>query len=484
MANSKSEVRSLKSLLGLKLKIPKYQRPYRWGTNQIESLLSDIWENKKMKKDIPYMVGTVILHVDNEDNNIVDGQQRLTTLTLILYALGKDGDEMSLLNESFSPGIIKKNYKYIDDWLNNNEIDRADFEKYILDKITFVIITTKDKDEAFVFFDSQNSRGKSLEQKDLLKAHHLRCVANDNIATESAKKWEKLDKKEKLTYLIGNILGRSRQRIRKEKEKSIDVLQEFRAQRVQSFSKKQDSSYKLSRYHQPPIFDSWGPDDNGNWKLVFRDISPQQETGCLKITGDSEKFLPLQLMQPLEGGEQFFWYVQKYNILLNEELFNENFESSVLSGTIIEIYKRINDAANRSSGMRYIKDVFEASLLFYYDKFGEEDLEKFGLWLEHALLYLRYRQYLIKEATIRNYIIDEFNPFAIINEAAFPENCIYRMDDFIRGKYKKIDDDNYKRGIRKLYHEELKCIVKNNKDVFEKADLKDKNRFKELWRQE
>jgi hypothetical protein len=481
--NNISKVENLKSLLEMELKIPEYQRPYKWNIKQIKNLLSDILENQKMKKDIPYMIGTIILHKDDKGLNIVDGQQRLTTLTLILYALGKT-DGMSLLNELFLTDIVERNYKYINDWLNKYEIDKDDFKKYILEKTIFVIITTTDIDEAFVFFDSQNSRGKPLERKDLLKAHHLRYVDDSKIATESAKEWEKLDKKNKLTYLIDNILGRTRQRIRKEKANSIDVLHEFKAQRI---SKKKGSFYKLSKYHQPPIFDSWRYIDREELgdcglELIFRDIDAWQGTKRLKFVADSKKFLPLQLMQPLEGGEQFFWYIQKYSILLYEELFNEKFEPKVLPKIVMKIYKVINDAANWNVGMRYIKEIFEAAWLFYYDKFGTEDMEKFGLWLEHALLYLRYRQSSIQYATVRNYIIHEFNPFAIINEAAFPENCIYQIDDFVRGKFKD-EKINYEVGIRKWYHDKISTIVSDNRTLFESIELKDKNRFKEIWSQ-
>ncbi|MDR1897705.1 MAG: DUF262 domain-containing protein [Prevotellaceae bacterium] len=478
MAENKiSDVINLDTLLKMNLKIPEYQRPYRWDIEQVKNLLSDIWENKKYREDVPYMIGTIILHFDSDKDelNIVDGQQRLTTLTLILYALGKN-DAVSLLEESFSPDVVKKNYKYINYWLNKYEIERSDFKEYILGKVTFVIITTTEIDEAFVFFDSQNSRGKSLERKDLLKAHHLRYVENEKIAINSAKEWETLDKKKKLTYLIDNILGRTRQRIRKENSNSIDVLQEFKAQRV---SKKKDSFYKLSKYHQPPIFDSWryidreALDDDDGLELVFRDIDAWQGTKRLKFVSDSKKFLPLQLMQPLEGGEQFFWYVQKYNILLNEEL------PKVLSESVTKIYSVIANAANWNIGMWYIKEVFEAALLFYYDKFGTDDMENFGLWLEHGLSYLRYRQSSVQYATVRNYIIREFNPFSIINEAAFPENCIYQIDDFVRGKYKD-ERINYEKGIRQWYHGKISTIVSNNKTLFENTKLIDKHRF-DIW---
>jgi hypothetical protein len=482
--NNISSVKKLDLLFRMNLKIPEYQRSYRWDIEQVKNLLSDVWENKKGRNDIPYMIGTVILHSKDKCKqrfDIVDGQQRLTTLTLVLYALGKS-ENLSLLESNFSQNNIETNYKYINYWLNRNEIDRTEFLRYVLNEITCVTIQTTRLDESFVFFDSQNSRGKSLERKDLLKAHHLRYIDNETIATESAKEWETLDKKEKLTYLIDNILGRARQRIRKENVNSIDVLQEFKAQRI---SKKKDSFYKLSKYQQPPIFDSWRYIDRGisdndyGLELIFRDIDACQGRKRLKFVSDSKKFLPLQLMQPLEGGEQFFWYVQKYNILLNE-LFNEKFDPIILPDSLTKVYKVINNAANWNVGMSYIKEVFESTILFYYDKFGTDDIEKFGLWLEHGLSYLRYRQSSIYYATVRNYIIREFNPFAIINEAAFPENCIYQIDDFVRGKYK---DSKIKKekGIRQWYHDEISKTVSDNKALFEHINLKDKNRFV-IWK--
>jgi hypothetical protein len=474
-----SETLPLESILKKTLKIPAYQRSYKWETDHVKNLLSDIWENQKMRKDVPYMVGTVIIHEQgiNDETffDIVDGQQRLTTLTFMLHALGYK-EEMSLLHEKYlTPNSIEADYKYINYWLNKYDINRDDFQKYILEKIFFVIIKTKRLDEAFVFFDSQNSRGKSLERKDLLKAHHLRYVENDEIATNSAKEWEKLDKKGQLTRLIENILGRTRQRIRKESSDFIDVLQEFKAQRI---NKKKDSFYRLSKYHQPPIFEKWRyidrgkPDDDDGLELIFRDIDAWQGTKRLKFVEDSKKFLPLQLMQPLEGGEQFFWYIQKY-----EQLFEYLFEQENIPDSTKAIYKIMQNGANWNIGMSRLKEIFEAALLFYYDKFGDDDFEKFALCLEHALFYLRYRQSSIPYATVRNYIIKEFNPFSIINEAAFPENCIYHIDDFVRGKYKTILPEKYQSGIRKWYHEEISKFAKANKKLYEVIELKDNIKF-------
>ncbi|HEB7542398.1 TPA: DUF262 domain-containing protein, partial [Campylobacter coli] len=69
------------------LNIPDYQRPYTWGIEQVKILLKDISEQVN-KNDQKYLLGSLILHKNNENKfNIVDGQQRLTTLALILKVL-------------------------------------------------------------------------------------------------------------------------------------------------------------------------------------------------------------------------------------------------------------------------------------------------------------------------------------------------------------------------------------------------------------
>lgn len=82
-----------------KLKIPGYQRPYRWSSESALTLVMNTYEafSKKVKE---YRMGTVVLHKPSVQNNakntvfnIVDGQQRLTTISIILdsFVQGKVG---------------------------------------------------------------------------------------------------------------------------------------------------------------------------------------------------------------------------------------------------------------------------------------------------------------------------------------------------------------------------------------------------------
>lgn len=80
-----------KPIDNVRLTVPEYQRPYKWTARNAIQLLDDITEAKNDNKEV-YRVGTLILHKDldnkgQERYNIVDGQQRIITFSLLLYAL-------------------------------------------------------------------------------------------------------------------------------------------------------------------------------------------------------------------------------------------------------------------------------------------------------------------------------------------------------------------------------------------------------------
>ena len=75
--------------------IPPYQRPYSWENEQIEELFSDllsasesVTKKEKLKDAAPYFLGSIVLVASEEKLfDVIDGQQRLTTITLLLAAL-------------------------------------------------------------------------------------------------------------------------------------------------------------------------------------------------------------------------------------------------------------------------------------------------------------------------------------------------------------------------------------------------------------
>ena len=74
--------------------IPRYQRPYAWSTEETEELLDDLWtahvsdESPVHNKD-PYFLGSIVLIKEEHQptSEVIDGQQRLTTLTILMSVL-------------------------------------------------------------------------------------------------------------------------------------------------------------------------------------------------------------------------------------------------------------------------------------------------------------------------------------------------------------------------------------------------------------
>ena len=182
---------TIKDLFQLKLAIPEYQRPYSWSVESTNTLFMDIYEAYKEGLS-EYRLGSVILHKNNEVYNIVDGQQRITTLSILLYCLGYG--ELGLLNErynSFSENVIINNFQILKKKVSELK-KKESFKAYLLKNCTVVKIVTDEEQEAFQFFDSQNSRGKELSPHDLLKSYHLREMNNEeeNLKTRIISAWE------------------------------------------------------------------------------------------------------------------------------------------------------------------------------------------------------------------------------------------------------------------------------------------------------
>lgn len=184
------------------LSIPDYQRIYCWTEKNVHKLLDDIVESEKKI----YHLGSVILHkttrniIKNDQTtediedvySIVDGQQRLVTLSLLLLQLGNESSP--LLNETFesteAQAYIAYNKTLIKNYIDRNR-DKIKVEN-LLDNLQFSVLIINDGslDLAYTFFSNQNSRGKSLTDYDLLKAHHLRFVHIEKQAIHLAERWD------------------------------------------------------------------------------------------------------------------------------------------------------------------------------------------------------------------------------------------------------------------------------------------------------
>ena len=186
--------------------IPIYQRNYAWGDNEISSLLQDIKNacEKTKEQDKNYYIGSLIVYRrENGDFEVIDGQQRLTTLTLIMHHLGKlsfrnvsfehrDESEQALSNlnseklpSNFSQAlkIIKK---VIDEWGNNKD----EIVKFLLDKVEIIRTEVPEGTDLNHYFEIMNTRGEQLEKHEVLKARLMKKLSGDIEKSLFAKIWD------------------------------------------------------------------------------------------------------------------------------------------------------------------------------------------------------------------------------------------------------------------------------------------------------
>ena len=216
---------SIEDVFGLCLTIPDYQRIYCWHDNNIQTL----WDNlTEMPDNQEYHLGSIILQTQQDGYHIIDGQQRLVTLTLLLRALGYEGS-MPLLRHRFQSKDACDNIsnaKYvIKEILDRQNHDNDLMLKKIISNLTFsvLLLNSDNLDLAYTFFSNQNSRGVGLSDYDILKAHHLRYMMSDESQSERlARQWNKLsqefdDDNDKIVHkTLGVHLFRLRKWMRKQ----------------------------------------------------------------------------------------------------------------------------------------------------------------------------------------------------------------------------------------------------------------------------
>lgn len=431
-------IENLSTLLIENFTIPKYQRPYKWSTKHVIQLIDDIL---KYKDASAYRIGTVVLHEekDNDNNevlNIVDGQQRLLTLTLILKCLNYDRS-MSLIAHKFSNDItinnLRKNYAIIYQKIKNfTDDDKFIIKQFLLEKCEIVVIKLDDISEAFQFFDSQNARGKELEPFDLLKAYHLREMQN-NTEQERIKcveKWEEEISNNVLKKVMNNYLFKIRKWVkhhngREFTKNEIDVFKGI------SLENADDYTYLKSHKIINAFIKNYQNDIN-------REVDMQKMS------------YPFQINQVILNGKLFFEYIEYYIRMYKDLNLDEkvNSEDEILN--LLNTY-----SAKSRTGDKYTRNLFNCGLMFYYDKFKNYRYEEF-LKLNFTWSYsMRVEQSSVQLATMDNKAIEQNSIFHNINHAITPK-------EVLSGHYSTVIINDIK--ATKIGYEEYKVNANNKGD--------------------
>lgn len=258
--------------------IDEYQREYKWEKENIDELLSDLLgkfsnsyrpehSTKEVSKYGEYFLGSIIVSKRNGKNYLVDGQQRVTSLTLLLICLYRIAEEKKLpVLQTISPLIFSDNlgepkfnldiperlpviealfkgqpfnpdgkdesiqtmYARYGDIEQNGFIDELEeginhFIYWLLNRVGLIEIATDNDTYAYAIFETMNDRGKTLSPVDMLKAYLLAPVEDSDKRRTSNQVWKQS---------VLNLISWSQE---KESERDINCIKAWlRAQYAES----------------------------------------------------------------------------------------------------------------------------------------------------------------------------------------------------------------------------------------------------------
>ncbi len=371
-------------------RIPEYQRPYIWGYDEIDDLLDDISYAAINTPDNEYFLGSIVYQHKRanelekrkyDENDLLDGQQRLTTILLIMAAIRDISDDLKLkktcqeciyqeANEYRKiPEILRILFKIrpeVEEFINEyvkeeggtlkiDELKRLSeherdlsiknmssaiiqirnyftkqeaiplntFFSFLLNNVIIIYVSSEDLQDAFRLFTILNDRGVKLRNSDILKAQNLQELASEEERVKWGKFWEKIEE------IFGEDFDRFLSWIRtilvKEKAR-LNLLREF--------------------------------EDN-----IYFPKEKDKSTGQLK---------PILLKKGLDTFKLLETYSEHYNRLFNSNGGNYSLDDSWAFDNLLVIMNEGFPATD-----------WVPPLLAYYNKFKDKDLQRFLIKLDN-----------------------------------------------------------------------------------------------------
>lgn len=453
------------------IKIPDYQRPYVWNSEKIETLVNDLQYHVEHNSGQPYYMGSILFFCQNGDYEIIDGQQRLTSLLILDKIVNK---EQSILRKHtdkvqffFNSPVSKKNIVEVNNYVKDYKVDWL--QKYwnaVVSNLAFSVIITKSQDDAFSFFETQNNRGVKLGTADYLKSFHLREL-KDEVGKQIAfaKQWDVNNTNQFLTYLFNKVLWRGRSWTGSSVwyESKEDVLQEFQKRtrdpkiknRVQIFPTVKNKMAEAIQYNE----------NSG----ILLDTSP------IALQSNAINY-PFSLRQPIEKGIGFFMYSERYTAIYHFLFHTEHPENSELCKFNI-FYKSVYIDSGMSD---YLKSLYRLCIVMYYDKFESMNINIFAKHLDYYIGVYRIELSSIYDKTATRILRDKKqNLLDIISHAFIPEQVfdfiientddkIYKEENILlkkeNGQLNYTVRSSYKRALLKYYGKEDQTNLKALKE--------------------
>jgi uncharacterized protein with ParB-like and HNH nuclease domain len=368
--------------------IPAVQRPYSWTQDQAGELLDDLLEfiehhgiNEKNVEQVPepYFLGSIVLvKQEKPESEVLDGQQRLSTLTILLSALrsilsdeyANEIDELIVQkgsrikktedtyrlqlrkkdNDFFrkyiqerggiaklsdktpvktdSQGLIRDNALYFLDRFNDlDESTLATLPSVVATLCYIVIVSTPNFDSAFRIFTVLNDRGLDLMTSDILKARVIGDI-NEKEQELYTEKWEDVESalgRDKFNELFSHI------RMILQKRKGVGNLKDEYEEIFKKITGKpfvddilipySDIYIQLTNYHtmntnveQAKVLEYLNRIDNIDWIPVAMLYLNKYQSQTIEFLKQLERFAAVHMILR----KNFNWRQSKYSVILRE----------------------------------------------------------------------------------------------------------------------------------------------------------------------
>jgi len=438
-------------------RIPEYQRPYIWGRDEIDDLLDDLSFAHDNKPEQQYFLGSLVFQSKKagsvpgqqyDENDLLDGQQRMTTL-LLLFACIRDVSDNQGVQEACKAAVFQQGnpitrvpertrivfairdivQEFIDDFIkhpqgtnNTKGLEEAavhsddrsvrnmaravqqmraylgdpqrqlpldSFVGFLFNRVLLIYVSTQDLDDAFRLFTILNDRGVPLRNSDILKSQNLGALNNDKEKAKYAKLWEEAEGE--LGDDFDRFLNHLRTILLKDKAR-LNLLDEFE-HKIYNPREKDKATGQM----KPPLL-SKGKE---TFELVERYLKHYDKLlggNNYDQTGGSFRFdnlikvmltgLPsTDWLPPLMRYFDRFKYERLLDFLI--QLDNQLSSDWIAQYTPTARIERMNDVIRAIEAAHKACDVFQATPGFTFDEDG------FNRAVETAVYGRRFTRYLL-----------------------------------------------------------------------------------------
>ncbi|MFG0525015.1 DUF262 domain-containing protein [Pseudomonas sp. zjy_9] len=360
-----------------RLTIPEYQRPYRWQVKHLQRLLLDLTEYFSLSDDaIPpehdFYLGSIIIHqarpprMRSDVLSIIDGQQRLITLALIAHVL-KQRDLAKGIELTSPESQARALYNLR--WLEQQQLPAVDFSR-----VNITLVVTRSEDDAYRFFETQNTGGVRLDGPAILKAHHLRGVPQQE-QDKQARRWEAwgaldgtvdaLMKARHWQLLKWRSLSSHRQ--------PLQTREEIVAELAERTGQGRDIAYRTARVHH-----------------IEQGQHLQVDSGYA-------------MRQPLNTGVNAIHYFDYFHVLRRTVLVRRD------DPGLAPFHQLYDHLVVQANGSEFLRKLFDCAVLLYVSQFGRQGLLEAACWLFRAIFSPRLsNEKAVRESTAQSFA--EHNP--------------------------------------------------------------------------